>query len=45
VNLDFGMRRGEVMEKGEEAKLGAGEDMSAVTPCLSVSRPVIDIAN
>jgi hypothetical protein len=27
VNFDFGMRRGEVMEKGEEAKLGAGEDI------------------
>lgn len=27
MNLDFGMRRGEVMEKGEEAKLGAGEDI------------------
>jgi hypothetical protein len=36
VNLDFGMRRGEVMEKGEEAKLGAGEDIWLAFKALRV---------
>ena len=45
VNFDFGMRRGEVMEKGEEAKLGAGEDIVGnFRPCLSVLRPGTTIA-
>lgn len=42
VNFDFGMRRGEVMEKGEEAKMGAGEDILAVSEpfraCLRLSK-------
>lgn len=27
VNFDFGIRRGDVIASGEEAKNGAGEDM------------------
>lgn len=27
MNFDFGMRRGEVMEQGEEANVGPGEDI------------------
>ena len=27
VNFDFGMRRGDVIESGEEARKGAGEDI------------------
>jgi hypothetical protein len=30
VNFDLGMRRGEVIENGDEAKLGAGEDILRV---------------
>lgn len=28
MNFDLGMRRGEVMEKGDDAKMGPGEDMT-----------------
>ena len=27
MNFDFGMRRGDVIESGEEARKGAGEDI------------------
>lgn len=37
VNFDFGMRRGEVMEKGEEAKFGAGDDIAVIQVIVSIT--------